>query len=184
MVAQPRVIKSILRPWRTVEVDPDFQSRISRPSDGVVQMIQLALDIGISGKGADGPISYGNSNMVQSRLGNCLKVCFGVECTILQVSLRKVCQLSVATHLQWCSSWDWHATFPSVLQRLYSSTTLPPNCSNSDGVIQASCGPKLECGIHKQESIFSLGRTNSARRDSRSRTNHPPRFTPRTLTFP
>ena len=75
-----RVVEAVLAPWRTVEVDHDFESSATRPADGLVENGDLALDVRVAIERGNGPVADGNADMVETSRCNSIEVVLGDPC--------------------------------------------------------------------------------------------------------
>lgn len=57
-----------------VQVHNDLEAGIPGPLDGVVQIFQLTVHVGLAVEGRHGPVPHGDSNVVQTRLGHLVEV--------------------------------------------------------------------------------------------------------------
>lgn len=60
------IVEAILRSRRSVQIEQNFEVSTSSPADSLIQDIQLSLDVRITVKRCNSPITDGNTNMVQA----------------------------------------------------------------------------------------------------------------------
>ena len=58
----------------TVQVKQDFEPAVSGPANGPIQDGQLPLHIGVAWEWSQGPVPNGNSDVIQTCVGNLSKV--------------------------------------------------------------------------------------------------------------
>jgi hypothetical protein len=63
-----RIIRS--KELTSMEVNDNLQARSPGPSNGVIQIFELALDKWLVIRGTDSPIANGNPDMIQTRCGD------------------------------------------------------------------------------------------------------------------
>lgn len=59
----------VLASWRAVQVDDNLQAMVARPRNGLLEVGQLAGDVGLSRTRLKGPVADGYTDMVQSNSG-------------------------------------------------------------------------------------------------------------------
>ena len=56
----------VLTARRAVQVDDHFQAMVTRPSNGLLEVGELALDVGLPGANLECPVANWNADVVES----------------------------------------------------------------------------------------------------------------------